>query len=75
MQIQVGVREGGPGVITFIDKLIGVDVIVHRFDGETGPVGMVVPVDKVPELIRWLHQIVADGNVAIAREEMEEQRS
>lgn len=55
--------------VTFVDKLIGLEMSIQTFDGETPKVCAVIPPVMVGNLINTLIRFVTTGSLAIARQE------
>lgn len=54
--------------LTFTDKLIGLEVVIKTFDGETPDVCVVVPPVMVGSLAKSLIAFLTTGSIAIARQ-------
>jgi hypothetical protein len=56
----------GPSALSFVDKAIGVEVIVRRFTGEGDDSHVIIPPEHVPSLIRALVGWSTTGSISIA---------
>lgn len=68
-------KQGADKALTIIDKLIGADITITTFDGETPITNFVIPVEHVPAVIRKLIAFSTTGNIAIAADEMRQKKS
>jgi hypothetical protein len=52
--------------ITFIDKLIGVEIVIHTWDGETPVASAVIPPEHVGSLVKTIIRMATTGSVNIS---------